>query len=996
MANYTATTSMTLEQAITNGSMVDGEDLTINNGAVVTCNQTPSILVGKITINDGEFFIDGQNIVSGNVIQFVGEYNQQIVVNGLGLLKTRGDWINLGTTNGTDYQSFDLTSYWGGQFKDVVHGVWVETGRRIIYDNAVGRTPVVGEFVYKVSDENVYGRIIEVQPTYLVVKYLTGVLADDDAIHCHGLVDNKGPSNEIFWTANVNSLAGDIKEAGVYQSFANSRGNSVSHIDKMSKLAGGFCFEHTYQTDSLTFAGSLGGFKPPSGCNVRIPNIHITQARSSDYALGNTYYGSAVETSWFRISTTAGGSLDLDTLSIGISFFYSSGAFSVDVNRTAAPLSIGSSVVADYTLINDSVITSDTISTALAFQLILENCISSSIIQDTYLCATSTATAGIFSWGAKNCDQVLYKDSVFTMHCDVSIVNLGILSISASSNVEINNCLAFYPKNQSGYASIIASSSNISLIKTRWGFAQQFENNTSGYFMFSNTNTNMTISCLDVMGLETSTPTGRFIYMSSNANIKLRGIGRLDEPMVYSGPLIDFVGFNENIDIARVYKVGSFTNFSNSSKNIVVNNSGSEYNGRVFPNIASNLIIKGMKGGSGDLGAVTGVELDLPSSYGTNIGDCFRSDTAGQLFLVFCPKTVATSNFYTVTLGAPKFLKDGDLTMFVGDQVEFEQQYFALGHLSFTGVVTFALAAGQTIDGVDEWGAGNVTVEFQYDIGGGYNGTWLDLRNPTNLTSITIQPNIGVKLKIRLTCLVDTSFINGLAIHTTTSLSAQKENLHPIDQDKVEATINVLSGSRVQLYNVTTATELDNVITPSGVYKKEVIATNGDILRLRVTLLGYEPIEAFAEFSGVNIGFVGDQVLDEVYQINGIDGSTMTQYSYDAGNVQIDINDADGETTLQEFWAWYNYFMTTEIGINLVGGFTALDEVNYRINTDLFTFQFENISPLPVRISGGYIYRSDGDLMLADTGSSILMEPAKAYIVNSAQLARKTDIYPLY
>ena len=47
MANYTATTDMTLEQAITNGAMANGETLTINLGVTVTCTQTPSILHGS-------------------------------------------------------------------------------------------------------------------------------------------------------------------------------------------------------------------------------------------------------------------------------------------------------------------------------------------------------------------------------------------------------------------------------------------------------------------------------------------------------------------------------------------------------------------------------------------------------------------------------------------------------------------------------------------------------------------------------------------------------------------------------------------------------------------------------------------------------------------------------------------------------------------------------------------------------------------------------------
>ena len=68
MANYTCTSDSTLEECITAGSMVNGENLTINTGAVVTCTATPSILIGQVTINEGRLFVDGVNISSGNVM----------------------------------------------------------------------------------------------------------------------------------------------------------------------------------------------------------------------------------------------------------------------------------------------------------------------------------------------------------------------------------------------------------------------------------------------------------------------------------------------------------------------------------------------------------------------------------------------------------------------------------------------------------------------------------------------------------------------------------------------------------------------------------------------------------------------------------------------------------------------------------------------------------------------------------------------------------------
>jgi hypothetical protein len=69
MADYTATMDMTLEQAIANGSMGYRDDLTIKDGATVTCTQTPSACIGRVYVRHGEFVIDGASAT--NPIIFV-------------------------------------------------------------------------------------------------------------------------------------------------------------------------------------------------------------------------------------------------------------------------------------------------------------------------------------------------------------------------------------------------------------------------------------------------------------------------------------------------------------------------------------------------------------------------------------------------------------------------------------------------------------------------------------------------------------------------------------------------------------------------------------------------------------------------------------------------------------------------------------------------------------------------------------------------------------
>ena len=84
MSNQTVTTSQTLEAVIVAG-LGSGQNLTINSGAVVTVDKSPTVLVGQVVINQGELVFDGAN--AANPIVFPGEETEEINVNGAGVLR---------------------------------------------------------------------------------------------------------------------------------------------------------------------------------------------------------------------------------------------------------------------------------------------------------------------------------------------------------------------------------------------------------------------------------------------------------------------------------------------------------------------------------------------------------------------------------------------------------------------------------------------------------------------------------------------------------------------------------------------------------------------------------------------------------------------------------------------------------------------------------------------------------------------------------------------
>ena len=178
----------------------------------------------------------------------------------------------------------------------------------------------------------------------------------------------------------------------------------------------------------------------------------------------------------------------------------------------------------------------------------------------------------------------------------------------------------------------------------------------------------------------------------------------------------------------------------------------------------------------------------------------------------------------------------------------------------------------------------------------------------------------------------------------------------------IEATI--LADSRVQLYNVTTDTEIDNVFEATTDYEFIVTteATVGDTIRLRVCKLGYMSFEAVASFSAAGIGFVVSQVEDEVYTAYGIDGSAVTKFSPDYGNTEIDL-DVASNFSAAEFYNWFNYILTTEDGIiDFYGGLTAIDVGNIRINGSVVDLYFDNTTTTNVFQNDNIrIFRSDDE-----------------------------------
>ena len=201
---------------------------------------------------------------------------------------------------------------------------------------------------------------------------------------------------------------------------------------------------------------------------------------------------------------------------------------------------------------------------------------------------------------------------------------------------------------------------------------------------------------------------------------------------------------------------------------------------------------------------------------------------------------------------------------------------------------------------------------------------------------------------------------------------------------------NVEATSRVQLFNTTKAANNPSLepfvnvkltgtptdfTTATGTYTSNDVS-EGDNIRIRVTCAAGTtallPFETNVVATSVGIVARAMQQVDTVYNSNNIDGNNITGVSLttDTNNVtQIEIEDTTSPYTVsvQQLYNYFAVLQTTEDGINkFYNAITAINQMNYTINTAHVDLKFENIGTTDVNIVGGRISR-DNDTTIVYT-----------------------------
>ncbi len=315
------------------------------------------------------------------------------------------------------------------------------------------------------------------------------------------------------------------------------------------------------------------------------------------------------------------------------------------------------------------------------------------------------------------------------------------------------------------------------------------------------------------------------VFNSSNcSNIKIRNGGTAASPIggATNAPANIYVdsGNNDTMKVQNIYltatRTGLYTSV-NTSKNQTFENLRGTTGSTITSSV--NTLAKGLRSASN---SVTG----SASVYGTHVFDMFESNTAGRVWWAMNEPTAFSNSYVTLTLAgsAGGFTSGGQVAMpTVGDELIIEMPYYAIGHTAFDN-------SAPTLTGTN---TGNFLYEYDLDVndGTGFTGSYSTL-NGANLSAETIDPVLGFKLRLRITCTTGatTNALTYVRISTDSTALAQA-NTYPLDTANPTLELTGLTiGTEVVVFNSDYSQELDRevLVGTSYSYPYEWISDVGD------------------------------------------------------------------------------------------------------------------------------------------------------------------------
>jgi hypothetical protein len=255
---------------------------------------------------------------------------------------------------------------------------------------------------------------------------------------------------------------------------------------------------------------------------------------------------------------------------------------------------------------------------------------------------------------------------------------------------------------------------------------------------------------------------------------------------------------------------------------------------------------------------------------------------------------------------------------------------------------------------------------------------------------------------------------------TVTFNNGASTDMIVIDANGIAANIaitNVVAGSRVYLYNATKDALLDNSISATSTYNYNyltgisgAVIDSGDVLVARIAYCdgttAYNWFSAFitaGEFGG---GTQASQELLEAYPLLGVDGSTVTEFTLDIPNIDVDISDPDGTSQKRRLVAWLFYTIANDPDgmANFFGAIELPDGGNAILRSGIIDVELDNTGSTQVFLNDSdfWLYRDDGATFIkypSSGGYGISNDSGKVYIaetgVSGLTSAESTQLFAI-
>jgi hypothetical protein len=575
------------------------------------------------------------------------------------------------------------------------------------------------------------------------------------------------------------------------------------------------------------------GYVPGSGCKVRIPNILGRQCTTG--ARATNALPSATAATRPDFTTTSAGAIDCEYFANDWYMLFAQ-PYSVRLNHVATFDYINISECATALDIDDG-----------------GNGMSASLDARTVTLTSNFAGGTVSNWSSHR-SSAGSNDHAFEMLYNKGVtldnVKSGILTfarsngqafqITQSSDITISNCKGF---NQQ---LAITTSKNITINDYDHCDRYVGTTNTTGIYaiVISASSDNIVVDGL-TFGLGGTIanvhPYLGVINYGQSSNLKFRNIGSRSSFLSggsANNPAYIFLssGNNDTVKFQRVYmsptRTGAISTL-NSDKNMTYEH--------VYGDVADTMVVASLNTEVKNCGA-TNTTTGQASVYGTHFWDVFTSDTAGRVVLSMNEPTTETSSLVTYVAGTPKFTSAGQLTMqTVNDEVIIEQSYFVKGCTDLPSTAPVVTGTNVTYSSGARWGNHDIYYQIDKNDGNGWNGSWQDLTGANLNAETGIDPADGFKLKYRIVTATasTTNAITYIRISTTSTLTAQTDNLYPLDT--ITLTISgFVTGSDVVIYQAGTETVRQQSEDISGTSTTYTYSTTENV-DIGIFKTGYRP-----------------------------------------------------------------------------------------------------------------------------------------------------------